>query len=84
MRKEPSGNKPQNPQQTEVEGAVWSKGDGWGVFKVNMGVDGAEVSRKLFCRGQIIGFKAEVTPEGPFGGKVAFFCSTAVCHLHGI
>lgn len=63
---------------------MWSKGDGWGVFKVNMGADVAEVSRKLFCRGQSVGFKAEVTPDGPFGGKVALFCTIAVCRLHGI
>lgn len=59
---------------------MWSKGDGWGVFEVIMGADVAEVSRTLFCRGQIVRFK----PDGPFGGKVALFCTIAACRLHGI
>lgn len=54
-----------------------------------MGVVVAEVSRKLFCRGQIgckiVAFKAEeVTPDQPFGVKVALFRTSAACCLHSI
>lgn len=66
-------------------------GDGWGVMvsRVFMGVVVAEVSRKLFCRGQIgckiVAFKAEeVTPDQPFGVKVALFRTSAACCLHSI
>lgn len=70
---------------------MWSRGDGWGVMvsRVFMGVEVAEVSRKIFCRGQmgckVVAFKAEeVAPDQPFGVKVALFHTSAACCPHGV
>ena len=70
---------------------MWARGSGWGVMisKVFMGVEVAEVSRKLLCRDQIgcktVTFKAEeVMPDWPFGVEVALFSITAACRRHGV